>query len=54
MILDAEIEAWADRQASKLDPFTPEEAAVVGRIATELSARRIRRADEPRPLALAS
>lgn len=33
-------EAWAKRLAAQLPPFTPEEAAEVGRLAATIDARR--------------
>ncbi|MEV8510804.1 hypothetical protein [Dactylosporangium sp. NPDC051484] len=35
-------EAWARRIAAQLPPFTPEEAAEIGRLAAVIDARRAR------------
>lgn len=37
---EARAEAWAERLAAQLPPFTPEEAREVGRIAATIDARR--------------
>lgn len=38
------IDAWAERLAAQLPPFTPAEAAEVGRIAATIDARRAEKA----------
>lgn len=44
---EARAEAWAERLAAQLPPFTAEEAREVGRIAATIDARRAKQTGRP-------